>query len=322
MRILIGEREHVVNDHIGHYEKLLEDHPTFVIETGFGLPELRALKQRWLDERAALGTLADVDLPSLRFRRDAIFGTSARDANGLWFRFINYKPSLNLRRDVLAELRAIVPNVGRPSAGNYATIAARFREHWELLDDSLPPAQPFVVGDFVLATMQAKEAELRTLVTEIDEADSTQSRLVRAKVEKVFGDVPAARRDPDSVIARLIAYRVLVTTNFSGTDPDLVELLPELFPGQSEDEPTFRFNFAAANGDVTVWWEIPDEISDATQLYLKEGAEERILPLPIGAQTLTFLGVSVEGGLDGLELRDSEGRTLADGVFDETLAAP
>lgn len=90
-----------------------------------------------------------------------------------------------------------------------------------------------------------------------------------------------------------------------------------IFPEQDGPLPKFKFNWRDLGGGQLKTWLADPALEDTTTLYLKEGAVEQTKPFTPGVKdtvtTQTWTGITMVGDLDGLELRDGDGKTLARG---------
>ena len=325
-RLTEEERQTALTDVFGHYEQLLTEHPGWEIEPGLGLTQLRAQGAIYNQKVAAINAIVAAGMPAKRAQRDAIFGTSAQDSDGVWVYLGLYKSNLRLHLKrvlppILAKsLGAEPPNIGPVRPGTYDAILESFINHWQLVNDACPPAKPLVLSELTLQILKDKRAEIAALSAQIDETVLTRLAVMRAEREQFFGDVREEERENDSILARLLAYETEVATQFAGTP--LAQTLPRIFPETGATLPRFPFNFRQAGSDVVAWFEVPEDL-EASVVYLKEGAFEESVAMPSSAPfKVTFSGVAVVEGVDELELRDSDGKTLAHGKFDGTLIEP
>ena len=148
--------------------------------------------------------------------------------------------------------------------------------------------------------------------------DSSKARpLIRAEMERLYGDVPEDEREEDSLVTLL--------TLFPGQP--LSKTLPPIFPsGGTATIPSFRFNWSAQpSNSVKTWLETPN-LPSATTLFLREGVVEQTQTLSSTAsgvmQTHTWTGLQIIDELDELELRNNNGTTLARGARDPNFADP
>ena len=327
MRLNEADRDKVMTDTFGHYEEVLVAHPGWEIEPGFGLVQLRALGDEYLAKVAAIDAILQTGMPAKRAQRDALFGLSAADTDGIWIYLSLYKGAARLQlqrfapRALAKSLGSTTPNVGNVTPGAYDAILRRFIEHWTLVNGALPAANPLVVGPFALADVEARRAQIAELAEAVDETVLTRLAVLRAEREQMFGDVREDERESDSMVARLEAYRIGILTQFAGSP--LAQTVPRIFPADTgETLPRVPFNFRQNAGDVTVWFAPPQDVT-ASVVYLKEGAFEETLAIPAVAPfKVTFSGVTVQEDVDDVELRDENGKTVAHGKFDASLIEP
>lgn len=326
MRLTLIERRQAMSDVNGHYEETLLLHPGWEIEPGFGLLQLRALEGTYDALQTEIETIEATGMPAKRAMCDALFGISSEDPDGVWILLGLYKSNARLAllrrasRLVAKSLGSTTPNIGVVLPGTYLAILDRFIEHWTLVNQSLPPAEPLILGTLTLAMLEAKRAEMAELIAGIDETAMTRLAVMRAKREVIFGDVREEEREPDSILAYMLAYETEIATQFVGTP--LAATLPRIFPDNGGGEIKFPFNFKQVGSSVTVWFTMPD-VTDAALVYLKEGAFEETAAIPTGtALKVVFAGVSVQGEVDDVELRDAAGKTVAFGKLDTSLIEP
>ncbi len=325
-RMTEQERETAMNDFNGHYTEVLKQQPNFQIEAGFGLVQLRALEALYIARRDAITQLVQTDMGTQRARRDALFGVSNQDTDGVWLYLLLYKANARLHlgrfapKGVAKALGSTCPNLGVVIPGTYDSILEAYINHWTLVDAAVPPDKPLVIGPLTLPLLRARRAEMATLIAGIDETDTTRLAVMRAEKEQLFGDVREDDREPDSIVAMLSAYSIEIATQFAGTP--LAATLPRIFPDESAGEVRFPFNWKQVGGNVTVWFEMPD-ISTASAVYLKEGAFEETVAMPGAAPfKVVFSGVAVQEEVDEVELRDGTGKTVAFGRYKSDLVEP
>lgn len=99
-------------------------------------------------------------------------------------------------------------------------------------------------------------------------------------------------------------------------------------PGTSDGEtlPTFLFNWSqTGETTVTAWFQMPANVAGVTNVLLVEGESEfsTVVVLEPGqSQEMTWEGVTIDGEIDEVVLRDENNEVLARGVRDETLPDP
>jgi hypothetical protein len=322
-RLNEAQRTKVGNDHVGHWTQANLLGPPIEIEPGFGLPQLVALIDAYHQKGEEITQMAGTDLPLLRAARDAAFGSSKADENGVWYWLLRYKPMVQARLGRGHPLSKTVPNIGDVTPGRYVTILQRFIDHWERVNAAL--ASPLTLGSFLLAKLTAAHDLIVAKGKAIAALEEGALPLARAQREALFGDVPEQERLPTSIIAGLELYHVTIDTSFA--NQPLAQSLPGLFPsGVPSALPTFRFNWVAlSDAQVKVWIESPN-FPSAVNYVLTEGAYEEAVPYvaspPGGTQVSTWSNVQIVDEIDVLALRDVDARTLAIGARDVNFAEP
>ena len=325
-RLTESERQKLMGDINGHYEELLETNPGWEIAPGFGLPQLRALEATYDAKQSAISAIEATGMPAKRAERDELFGTSGNDTGSLWFYLLLYKMNVRQKLGAKAPLSKTVPNLGVVGPHGYDKILEKYANHWALVDAKLaaadPPAEPLVMGPLTLAELRNRRTQIAALEAQVDETVITRLAVMRAEREEIMGDVREEDRDPASFLGRAGAYRTKVLTDFAGTP--LAKTVPRLFPADPHDKlPKFAFNFRASGAQVTLWWTMPYGVDNAAVVYMKEGAFEETRAIPAtGTLKVVFDGVATQDEIDDVELRDADGKTIADGRFDASLIEP
>ncbi len=324
-RLNEAERTTVMNEFRGHYPLVNAELPPatpLMIEPGFGQTELFAL----FDEYHTLGenitSAVEIQLPTLRAERDAIFGTDNTQPPGVWFYLMNYKAAVRTFLGGKHSLGSTVPNIGAVYPANYLDILHRFIDHWALVNAAKTPPATMTMGVFTLADLQDAHDLILEKTRAIDALESAKLNALRAEREAKFGDVSVELREDDSIVARLQSYSNAVRLSFPNTP--LAASLPSIFPSEGGDNvPKFDFNWQATLTGITLWFVVPADVPVAS-VFLKEGALELTFPYaPIGnMQSLEVPNIVVTGEVDDVELRDSTGRTVAEGKRNSGLAAP
>lgn len=323
-RIADDDRLPMLDGFIGHWTQADALGTPIEIAPGFGQPQLVALRDQYHDKREEIENLKG-ELSLLLAERDAIFGTSHADQNGVWFRLRQYKPMVRLKMGVNHPLSKTVPNLGDITPKSYQSILHRFLNHWTRVDAAL--VTPLTLGTFGIADLQAAHDSIEDKRKAIEATDEGALPLARAEREKLFGDVPEDERDDESIVARLQLYTITIQTQFPG-DP-IADSLPDIFPSTSPPDavPTFRFNWVAqTGGELKTWLEVPTVEDPSAFVFLKEGAMEQLEPLdpsaPDGVQVITWNGITIIDELDEFEVHGTNGVTLARGERDTSFAEP
>ncbi len=325
-RLTEAERQTLMGDINGHYGELLETHAGWEIAPGFGLPQLRLVEAAYNAKQAQIVAIEATGMPAKRAQRDALFGLDNEDLDGVWFYLLLYKAQVKLKLGPKAPLAKTAPNLGKVGPGSLDHILESYINHWTLVNEELaaktPPAPELSIGPITLAELTSRRAQVAALTSQIDESVLTRLTVMRAQREEIMGDVKEEERADDSFIARAVAYRVEVMSQFAGTP--LAQTLPRIFPAASgESLPKFAFNFRASLSQVTLWWTMPDGVDDASVIYLKEGAFEETRSIPAAPPLVVlFNGVATQDEIDEVELRDDAGKTVAHGRFDGSLIEP
>ena len=325
-RIPDEDRLALLDNYLAHYEQaIIVNGSAFVIETGFGRPELLALRDAFETLQLDIASLAGEggELDSLRSERDDIFGTSESDDGGAWFWLKLYKEAVKSRLGGKHALTRTVPNLGKIQPKNYLDIIHRFIVHWTRVNAALPT--PLALGAFTLTTLQTTHTNLQAKIEAIEEAEITLD-LKREKREQDFGDEPDEKREATSIIAWLLKYESVIRTTFP--NQPIADTLPEIFPaGPATTLPTLAFNYVAQVGGVLkTWFGVAGLPAGAALVFLKEGAVELTKPIqsspPAGMQVDLWDGITLVGDLDEFEIRDGDGITIARGTRNTSLPEP
>ncbi len=325
-RIPDEDRLQVVDNHLAHYEQaIILNGSAFVIETGFGRPELVLLRDAFETLQLEIAALAGDggEIASLISERDDYFGTSEDDDGGAWFWIKEYKAAVKARLGGRHPLTRTVPNLGKILPKNYLDILHRFIVHWTRVNAAL--ATPLVLGAYTLAMLQTAYDNIKAKIEAIFEAMDL-AILKREQREQNFGDEPEDRRELTSLVAWMLKYQSVIRTKFP--NQPIADSLPELFPGDTGTPlPTLAFNYVAqASGVLKTWFAVAGLPAGAATVFLKEGAVEMTNPIqsspPGGVQVDLWDGITLVGDLDEFEFRDADGITIARGVRDTSLAEP
>ena len=218
-----------MDNHLAHYAQAnTVNGSPFVIETGFGRPQLLALRNTFDALRQQIAGLDDEggELSSLRSERDDIFGENGEDDDEVWFWLKLYKGAVKSRLGGRHPLTRTVPNLGKIQPKNYLETLRRYIVHWTRVNAALPA--PLTLGTHTLATLQTVQTNLKTKIDAfIDGEDHV--RLLRESREQIFGDVPDDRREPTSIIAWLLKYHTEIRGRFP--NQPIAASLSEIFPG-------------------------------------------------------------------------------------------
>lgn len=336
-RLNEDERGEVTTGYKGHWEEadalgdpilIVAPDPEVPGDPGFGRPQFVALVDQYEALTEEIAELVEGELPTLRSERDALFGKDNEDFGGVWFRLLQYKMLVKARLGTRHPLFDTVPNIGDVTPDNLLKILDRFIRHWTRVNAAL--ASPLVLGDpepdsLSLEQLIQRRDDIDAKIERIDDIETSELPHKRAQREALFGDVSEKKRLETSIIARMLLYRVIIESRFPGQPIALS--LPEIFPGESTASlPTFRYFFTqTAEGDVILWFLMPDGVVGVVAVFMKEGVEEfsTVVSLEPGqSQQVTWPGVTIVDGVDEVTLRDEEDRDVAIGVEDPTLPDP
>ena len=174
-----------------------------------------------------------------------------------------------------------------------------------------------------LANLVTKRGDIEVKIKAVGKAE-IDLNVAREEREQMFGDVAEEDREDNSLITRMEQYHGAITMKFPGQP--IANTLPRIFPDQPAPLPKFKFNWRALAGGQLKTWLADPALPAATTLYLKEGAIEQTKPFTPGAEDTvtaqTWTAITMVGELDVLELRDGDGKTVARGNRDTTLAEP
>lgn len=139
-RIPEPNRLPVVDANIGHWTEanVVAGSPIEIV-AGYGLPQFHADRAAYHTKTDEITQIADNDLPILRAERDAIWGVSPQDDDGVWFRLTQYKSMVRARLGARHPLTRTVPNIGPITVERYLTIFHQFIDHWERVNAALTP---------------------------------------------------------------------------------------------------------------------------------------------------------------------------------------
>ncbi|MEN9575296.1 MAG: hypothetical protein RL514_3151 [Verrucomicrobiota bacterium] len=268
----------------------------------------------------AIMVLEETTLPALRSERDDLFGVDGTDVDGVWIRLLGYKGMVVARLGARHALARTVPNLGLVRVTDYLDIIERFHAHWLRVNAALPVAAPLTVGPLTAALLLARRGALTAKLKEVSDAELEIS-VKRADREQFFGDEATEVREPNSIIARLLQYHATIEGTFPGQP--IADTLPRIFPQDAAALPRFDFNWRDLGGGQLKTWLRDPGLADAVEVHLVEGAVTLNQAYSIGGPPVkaqTWAGVTMVGELDGLELRDATGHTIARGRRDTTLA--
>ncbi|MEK6257476.1 MAG: hypothetical protein AABP62_02555 [Planctomycetota bacterium] len=323
-RIVEADRLPMVDGNINHYGEANTIHGTPVeLVTGFGLPQLLLLRDQYQAKADAIRELEETTLPVLRAERDAIWGVSPTDDQGVWFWLTQYKNLVKVRLGARHPLARTIPNFGDVVIYRYAGIIQQFLDHWARVNAALTP--DMTLGAFTITTLQTALTNLQAKLTAVSAGES-ELALFREEREQLFGDETEEERDPTSLVARLALYHGIIQTMFP--NQPLSDSLPDIFPPESSSgSTTFAFNWSVQAGGGTKTKIVATSLpySSAT-VFLKKGIEERTAPVhsnpPGGIQVNEWPALTIIDELDQFELRNNSGLTVATGNRDESLPEP
>lgn len=268
----------------------------------------------------------DTQEPLLIAEREAIWGTEPDDENGVWFHLGLYKGMVKARLGTRHPLYKIVPNLGKVYPLTYASICHRFEDHWEQLLLVKPGAA--IGGTYTRANLVTAHAAIEGKTTALTTLRDTTRPLTRAKMDRLYGDVIEKEREPDSLVAIMLAYINDIQGRFPGQP--ISQSLPGVFPGESgtpTPTPSLDFNYVSQPGGVLkLWFAVAGLPVGAALVFIKEGAVELTKPIqaspPNGIQVDLWDGVTLVDDLDEFEIRDVNGLTLASGTRNPALVEP
>ena len=323
-RIVEADRLPMVDGHIGHYGQANTINGTPIeLVTGFGLPQLSLLRDQYQGKTDAIRELEETTLSVTRAERDAIWGVSPTDDQGVWFWLTQYKNLVKVRLGARHPLARTIPNFGDVVIFRYAGIIQQFHDHWGRVNAALTP--DMTLGAFTITTLQTALTNLQTKLTAISAGES-ELALFREERDQLFGDETEEVRDPASLVARLALYHAIIQTMFP--NQPLADSLPDIFPPETSSGPTtFAFNWSVQpGGGIKTWFAATSIPNNAATVFLKEGIEERTAPVlsnpPGGTQVNGWPALTVIDELDQFELRNSSGLTVATGNRDTSLPEP
>ncbi len=312
------DRLPMIDEHLSHWQQAdaLAGTPIEIV-TGYGRTQLQAQRDAYHAKAVQIQTLDETTLPAVRGERDAIFGLNAEAVNGVWIRLTQYKAMVQALLGANHPLARSVPNLGVVTPGEYINILHRFLPHWPRVNTAL--GAPMTLGTFTLANLQTVHDNLDLKIDEVTDAE-TELGLGREQREVLIGDVPSDKREQAAIIARLELYHAVIEARFPGQP--IATTLPRIFPEGGPALPRFDFkNSTLAPGQEKTLVKDPS-LPNAAVVYFKEGAFEQTQPYsatPGSTNAFTWSGVTVVDGLDAMELRDADGRTIARGTFNAGL---
>ena len=157
-----------MDNHLAHYAQAnTVNGSPFVIETGFGRPQLLALRNTFDALRQQIAGLDDEggELSSLRSERDDIFGENGEDDDEVWFWLKLYKGAVKSRLGGRHPLTRTMPNLGKIQPKNYLETLRRYIVHWTRVNAALPNPPNGMHTDFwdgITLVGDLDEFELRT----------------------------------------------------------------------------------------------------------------------------------------------------------------
>lgn len=232
-RIVEADRLPMVDGNIGHYGQANTINGTAIeLVTGFGLPQLIVLRDLYQAKTDAIRELEETTLPVSRAERDAIWGISPTDDQGVWFWLTQYKNLVKVRLGARHPLARTIPNFGDVVIYRYAGIIQQFLGHWALVNAALTP--DMTLGAFTITTLQTALTNLQAKLSAISAGES-ELALHREERDQLFGDEPEEVRDPASLVARLELYHGIIQTMFP--NQPLSDSLPNIFPPRDQQRP-------------------------------------------------------------------------------------
>lgn len=279
-------------------------------------------------------SLADfiADVNALQAAIDAIIGlenanvlaSGDRDAqkDNLLDRLRQFRAALKLHFKGTAYANA-APRVPRATASQskFTRAMTDMSDLWQRLDASggiggfTPPL--LLRGGYTQAGLDTDIASLRTAYQEVDHAQN---------------DLELARKQRDQLLdplrQRMLQYRAAIQLEYGEGHP-FTQSLPDVSPGSGGGTvlTTFPYDRVQSEpGTVLIWFRMPGGLTDVFTLFAKEGAAMlsfQVDAVPPG-QTVqaTWTNVTLDGEVDEVTLRDSQGNDIATGVRDETLPNP
>lgn len=310
----------MINRHLTHWAEVDDALPNPLRIAGtYGIVALEAQRTEFETLFNAFKLLRDTLLPIKRQQRDAMWGLTPEDPSGVWFKLKGYRPLVKAMLGSRHPLARTIPNFSQATPGNYVLMCRAFLDHWTQVNASLG-ASPLVLGTFTLAMLQTITTNLETLTREID-ADKLMLDIKQEQLEQLFGDEAEDTREPTSIVARLMLYHANVLVHFAGQP--LGDSLPDIFPPDTPTAlPTFDFNWVMLpNGSVRLWYSEPDPEWNATQVFLKEGADTHLEPIN-PTRVALWPDITIIDDLDVVEFRDADGLTVARGTHQSNLPQP
>jgi hypothetical protein len=310
----------MINRHHAHWGQVNGALPNPLLIAGtFGIADLEGLRDDYVTLATAISSLRDTGLPVRRAERDGTWGLTPEDHAGVWSKLRSYRPLAKALLGARHPLARVIPNFSSVTPGNYVMIAKSFADHWTQVNAALG-ASPLVIGSLTLANLLTTITSLETTIREID-TDELLLSVKREQLEQLFGDEAEDVREATSIIARLSLYHAIVQAQFAGQP--LGDSLPDIFPPSSPTTlPNFDFNWVVQpTGSVKVWYEAPNPAWNATQVFLKEGADSRTEAVNAN-RTVVWQDITIIDDLDEVEFRNADGLTVARGTRNTGLPEP
>lgn len=310
----------MINVHLAHWPEVNAAlaGPLLIAGT-YGVADLELQRTEFVTLSNAIVLLRDTLLPTQRAQRDGAWGLTPDDPGGLWFKLKAYRPLLKAMLGARHPMARTIPNFVHITPGNYIAMCRAFIDHWTQVNAGLG-ASPLILGTFTLANLQTATTNLEVLIRAVDN-NELLLKVQREQLEQLFGDEADDVREPTSIIARLSLYHATVLALFAGQP--LGDSIPDIFPPNTPTAlPTFGFNWAMQpDGTLKVWYSAVDPAWNATQVFLKEGADTRLEPIT-PTRVVLWPALTVLDDLDDVELRDAAGLTVARGTRDSSLPEP
>lgn len=163
-------------------------------------------------------------------------------------------------------------------------------------------------------TQQGSEGEIKTAS---DAAEAARVALAIGLFANVGKLMEKHAADPGR-LEEYFELQLLRTSGGGSSTP------PDAPPGT--ELTTFAFNWSQLDpSTIEIWFQTPPDLTGIDSLFVREGTAELLTaasPLPGEVFKTTFSGVTIDGEVDEVKLRNAAGDDIAEGVRDETLPDP
>lgn len=291
-RISDEERGDLLITFLAHWETVdRELGSPLMLVPGYGRAELAAQAQQYEQiQQEIAGSKAD--RVQAAANRDAIWTGSGQGNHGIAFHLRLYPALVRARLGANHPQARLAPRLGEVTIERYLETCDRFLAHWQEVNVEL--GEPLLVGLYQIEDLAAARTELAAEIEAIARSEREARRAVEER-ERLFGDLPADRREEQSIVSRLLLYRLTVLARFHGRP--LAEAVPDVFPKlKNSRRPDFRWSFSRDEAGLLVTRIENPGLADAAEARLRIDGRWLAQPLPKDAGEVIELAWPEAGG--------------------------